>query len=107
MNKVILVGKIFKEPEVKYTTAGQLMIKVTVKTSESYKDKSTGETKWNNEFHRVTLWGPRWEKFANILAESKDKEAVVEGKITYSSYEKNGKKEYSTDIVADSFNIVR
>lgn len=106
MNKVILVGKIFNDVESKYTTTGQLYTKIVLKTSETYKDKNN-ETKWDNQFHRITLWGTRWEKFAKILQESKGRDLIVEGKLSYNSYEKDGRKEYTTEIIGDNCQLVK
>ena len=100
INKVILVGNLGKDPELKYTPSGQSVTNFTVATSRSYKDKS-GEWKEETEWHNVKAWGKTGESVAQYL--SKGRQVYVEGRIQTRTWEDNdGKKRYFTDIVADN-----
>lgn len=99
VNKVILIGLLGRDPEVAYTAAGLAVAKMALATNEHKKDKEP-VTSW----HRVTAFG----KSAEIISEycKKGSEIYIEGKISYSTYEKNGEKRYSTDIIVDNFQLL-
>lgn len=99
VNKVILVGNLGADPELKYTPASKAVCNLRVATSESWKDKASGEKKESTEWHRVTVWGDLGENCAKYLA--KGRTVYVEGRLQTRSYDKDGQKHYSTDIVAD------
>ena len=104
INKVILVGNLGADPETRYTANGGAITTIKVATGESWKDKQTGETQERTEWHRV--------KFFNRLAEiageylRKGRQVYIEGRIEYGSYEKEGVKHYTTDIVADEMQML-
>src|ERR1700746_1984089 len=100
VNKVILVGNLGKDPEVKYTPQGTAVAKVTVATSSSYKDKTSGEWQETTEWHNVVLW----QRMAEIAGEylKNGSKVYIEGRLqTRSRDDKhNNQKKYMTEIVA-------
>jgi single-strand DNA-binding protein len=99
VNKVILVGNLGAEPELKYTAGNRPVCNLSVATNESFKDKS-GQRQERTEWHRVTAWGEQAENCSKYLA--KGRSVYVEGRLQTRSWEdKQGQKRYSTDIVAD------
>lgn len=102
MNRVILRGFVGQDPE--YRTIGETsVIKFSLATSERYKDKNN-EYQTKTEWHKCTAWGG----LANFLEKAlkKGSNVLVEGKIQYSNYEKNGEKMYSTDIKVESCEVL-
>lgn len=99
VNKVLLVGRLGKDPEVKYFTSGDAVCNFSIATSENWKDKNTGEKKEKTEWHRIVVF----RKLAEICGEylSKGKQVYVEGKLQTRSYEQGGSTRYVTEIVAD------
>lgn len=100
VNKVILLGRIGKTPEIKYTPNGSAVANFSVATSESWKDKS-GDKKEKTEWHNIVVWG----KLAEIVGKYMDKgtEVYIEGKLQTRSWEdKNGTKRYTTEILAET-----
>jgi single-strand DNA-binding protein len=99
LNKVLLLGNLGADPELRVTPGGQAILKLRLATTESYLDKSNTRQE-RTEWHRITIWGKRGEALAKIL--SKGDRLFIEGRIQTSSYEKNGEKRYSTDIIANN-----
>ena len=97
LNRVMLLGNLGADPELKVTPGGQAILKIRLATTETYLDKNNARQE-RTEWHRVTVWGKRGEALAKIL--TKGSNIFVEGSIRTSSYEVNGEKRYSTDIVA-------
>lgn len=95
MNRVMLLGNIGNEPELKVTQGGQAVLKFSLATEEKWKNNA-GEVQKRTDWHRCVMWGKRAEGLAKHLA--KGQKIFVEGQIEYSSYEKDGEKKYSTDI---------
>ena len=102
INKVILVGHLGRDPEVKTIDNGAKVARFSLATTEFYRDKN-GERKEITEWHNVTCWRNLAEIADKYL--TKGKQIYVEGKIRSRSWEDGGVKKYATDIVADSFNI--
>ena len=105
INKVIIVGNLGNDPEVKYTPAGAAITNISVATSESWKDKSSGQTQEKTEWHRIVFFG----KLAEIAGEylRKGSQVYIEGKLqTRKWQDKQGQDRYSTEIICDSFNGV-
>ena len=105
VNKVILVGTLGKDPEVRYSQSGAAMTTVSVATNESWKDKQTGEKQERTEWHRV--------KFFNRLAEiageylKKGGQVYIEGSLRTEKYtDKQGVERYSTDIIASEMQML-
>jgi len=104
VNKAIVVGNLGADPETRYTQGGTAITEIRVATSESWKDKQTGEQQERTEWHRVTFFG----KLAEIAGEylKKGGQVYVEGKIQTDEYEKDGIKRYSTKIIADQMQML-
>lgn len=99
LNRVMLLGNLGADPELKVTAGGQAILKLRLATTESYLDRNQ-ERKERTDWHSVTVWGKRGEALAKILA--KGSSIFVEGRLQTSSYEKNGEKRYRTDVVASN-----
>lgn len=105
INKVILVGNLGQDPEVRYTPKGNAITSLSLATSESYKDKKTGEVKEVTEWHRISIFG----KLAEIAGEylRKGSQVYFEGKLqTRKWQDKQGQDRYTTEVIVDSFNGV-
>jgi single-strand DNA-binding protein len=98
INKVILIGNLGADPELKYTPSSRALCNLRVATTEVFKDKS-GTRQERTEWHRVTVWGEQAENCSKYL--SKGRSVYIEGKLQTRSYEKEGQKHYATDVVAD------
>lgn len=103
VNKVILIGNVGNDPEVRQVGSTQV-IQFSLATSESWKDKSTGERKEKTEWHRCKAWGKQAEIIQQYVG--KGSKLYVEGKLETSSYEKNGEKRYSTEINVRDFQML-
>lgn len=99
VNKVILVGNLGKDPEVKYTPQGTPVAKITVATSSSYKDKQSGEWKETTEWHNVVLWQRQAEIAGEYL--KKGNKVYIEGRLQTRSWDdkQTGQKKYMTEVV--------
>jgi single-strand DNA-binding protein len=98
MNKVLLLGHLGADPEVKMIPSGQAVCHFRIATTETYFDKDKNK-KERTEWHRITVWGRRGESLAKIL--TKGTQVLVEGRLETTSYEKNGEKRYSTNVIAN------
>lgn len=104
INKVILVGNVGRDPEVRYLDNGVVIAKFPIATSETYTNKS-GEKVTNTEWHNIVLW----RKLAEVADKyiKKGSSLYIEGKIRSRSYEdKDGIKRYITEIVADNMQML-
>jgi single-strand DNA-binding protein len=101
VNKVILIGNLGKDPEVKYTQAGTPVASVTVATTEGYKDKQSGEWKEKTEWHNLVLW----QRLAELAGEylKKGSKVYIEGRLQTRSWDdkQSGEKKYRTEIVVN------
>lgn len=100
VNKVILVGRLGKDPELKYTQGGTPVVKFSLATDETWKDQS-GEKQTRTEWHNIVAW----RKLAEICGQylNKGKLVYIEGKLQTRSWDdKEGNKRYTTEIVADN-----
>jgi len=104
INKAILVGNLGRDPEMSYTPAGLAVAKFSIATSEEWKDKATGEKKVKTEWHRIVAFGRLAEVCGQYL--SKGKQIYIEGRIQTSSWEKDGITRYSTDIIANTMQML-
>jgi single-strand DNA-binding protein len=105
INKVILIGNLGGDPEVKYTAGGSAVTNVTIATSENWKDKATGENQERTEWHRVVFFG----KLAEIAGEylKKGSQVYVEGRLqTRKWQDKEGQDRYTTEIVANEMQML-
>jgi len=99
INKVIIVGNLGKDPEVSYVPSGAAVAKFSVATSDTWKDKTSGEKKERTEWHRIVAWDKLGEICGKYL--SKGRQVYVEGKLQSRSYDdKEGVKRYVTEIIA-------
>jgi single-strand DNA-binding protein len=98
VNKVILVGYLGADPDMRYTPSGQGVCELRLATSESWNDKN-GQRQERTEWHRVVVWGKRAEVCSKYL--SKGRQVYVEGRIQTRTYDdKEGVKKYMTEIIA-------
>ncbi len=104
INKVILVGTLGGDPETRYTPSGTAITSIRLATSESWKDKQTGEAQERTEWHRVDFFG----RLAEIAGEylKKGRQVYIEGKLRTDEYEKDGVKRWSTKIIADEMQML-
>lgn len=102
LNKVIIIGRIGRDPELSYTPNGQAMAKFSVATDEGYKNKQTGERVDRTEWHRIVAWRQTAEFCANYLG--KGRLVMVEGKLQTRKWQdqNTGQDRYMTEIVADN-----
>lgn len=104
VNKVILVGRLGKDPEVRNLDNGATVANFTLATSESYKDKTTGDKKEITEWHNVVLWRGLAEISQKYL--HKGDMVYIEGKLRTRSWEKEGVTRYTTEIIADNMTML-
>ncbi|MBC3934051.1 single-stranded DNA-binding protein [Undibacterium sp. CY7W] len=105
VNKVIIVGNLGRDPETRYMPNGDAMTSITVATTDTWKDKATGEKKEQTEWHRITFFG----KLAEIAGQylKKGSQVYVEGSLRTRKYtDKDGVEKYATDIKADSMQML-
>ncbi len=102
VNKVIIIGRLTRDPEVRTTTTGQSVTNLTVATSFSWKDQQ-GQQQSKTEFHNVIAWSKRGEVIAQYF--TKGQEIYVEGRLETRSWDDadSGKKMYRTEIILDNF----
>jgi single-strand DNA-binding protein len=104
VNKVILVGRLGKDPEVRNLDNGATVANFTVATSESYKDKTTGEKKEITEWHNIVLWRGLAEVAQKYL--HKGDMVYIEGKLRTRSWEKEGVTRYTTEVLGDNMTML-
>jgi single-strand DNA-binding protein len=99
VNKVILIGNVGGDPETRYLPNGNAVTNITLATTDSWKDKQTGQQQERTEWHRVVFFG----KLAEIAGEylRKGSQCYVEGRLQTREWEKDGVKRYTTEIVVD------
>ena len=104
VNKVILVGNLGKDPEVRRMTSGEPVVNLSVATSETWKDKSSGERKEKTEWHRVVIFNENLAKVAEQYLK-KGAKVYLEGALQTRKWtDKDGAEKYSTEIVLTRFN---
>lgn len=102
VNKVIIVGNLGKDPEIRTMNNGDKIANLSVATSETWRDKTSGERKEKAEWHRVVVFNDNLTKVCeNYL--KKGSTVYLEGKLQTRKYEQNGVEKYSTEIVLDRF----
>ena len=105
INKVILVGNLGRDPEMRYTASGSAVANITVATSESWKDKQTGEQQERTEWHRVVMFNRLGEIAGEYL--KKGSKVYIEGRLQTSKWQDGeGKDRYSTDIIANDLQML-
>lgn len=104
VNKAIIVGRLGKDPEVRHLENGAAVANFPVATSETYKDRNTGERKEQTEWHNVVLWRGLAEIAEKYL--NKGDMVYIEGKLRTRSWEKDGVTRYTTEIVGDNMTML-
>ena len=103
VNKVILVGNLGRDPEVRHTQDGKSIVNLSLATSESWRDKSTGERKEKTEWHRVVIFNEALAKVAEQYLK-KGSTVYIEGQLQTRKYtDKDGVEKYSTEVVLQNF----
>jgi single-strand DNA-binding protein len=105
VNKVILVGNLGNDPEIRYMPGGAAVANITIATSDSWRDKATGEQREKTEWHRVALFG----KLAEVAGEylRKGSQVYIEGQLqTRKWQDQSGQDRYTTEVVVQGFNGV-
>jgi single-strand DNA-binding protein len=105
VNKVILIGNLGRDPEVRYTAGGAAVANLRIATTESWRDKQTGEKKENTEWHSVVLFGKLGEIAGEYL--KKGRTVYIEGSLrTRKWQDKDGQDRYTTEIVASDMQML-
>lgn len=104
VNKVILIGNLGQDPDVKYMPSGVAIANITVATSESWKDKNTGETVDKTEWHRVVFF----KRLAEIVGEylHKGSKIYIEGRLQTRKWQKDGQDHWTTEIIANEMQML-
>ncbi len=104
VNKVILVGNVGNDPEVRYMPNGNAVANVSIATSDTWKDKSTGDQQEKTEWHRVVFFN----RLAEIVEQyvKKGSKLYLEGRLQTRSWEQDGVKKYTTEIVANEMQML-
>ena len=105
VNKVILIGNLGRDPEIRYMPNGQAVANITIATSESWKDKNTGEQQEKTEWHRVVFF----RRLAEIAGEylKKGSKVYIEGKLQTRKWQDNqGQDRYTTEILANEMQML-
>ncbi|CAJ0806967.1 Single-stranded DNA-binding protein [Ralstonia thomasii] len=104
VNKVIIVGNLGADPETRYMPSGDAVTNIRVATTDRYKDKASGEMREATEWHRIAFFG----RLAEIAGEylKKGSQVYVEGRLKTRQWEKDGQKQYATEIVAEQMQML-
>ncbi|MFK7863131.1 MAG: single-stranded DNA-binding protein [Pseudohongiellaceae bacterium] len=104
VNKVILVGNVGNEPEVRYMPNGNAVANVSIATSETWKDKGTGDQQEKTEWHRVVFFN----RLAEIVEQyvKKGSKLYLEGRLQTRQWEQDGVKRYTTEVVANEMQML-
>ena len=104
INKVILIGNLGREPDIKFTGYGKAIANLAVATSESWTDKTTGQKQEKTEWHRVVIFG----RLADIAQKylHKGSKVYIEGQLRTRKWDKNGVDQYTTEVVLSGFNSI-
>ena len=104
VNKVMLIGNLGRDPEVRYTQDGQAVVNFTIATSMEWKDKATGEKREKTEWHRIVAFGRLGEICGEYLA--KGRQVYIEGRLQTRSWDQDGVTRYTTEIVASEMQML-
>jgi single-strand DNA-binding protein len=104
INKVILIGNLGRDPEIRYTQDGQAVVNFPLATTLEWRDKATGEKRDKTEWHRIVAF----RKLAEICGEylSKGRQVYIEGRLQTRSYEQDGVTKYITEVVASDMQML-
>lgn len=99
LNKVMLIGNLGKDPEVRYTPSGAVVANFSIATTEKWKNKQNGQIEEKTEWHNIVVWGKQAENCKEYL--SKGRPVYIEGKLQTRSWDdKDGNKRYTTEVLA-------
>ena len=104
INKAILIGRLGRDPEIRYTQSGTAVANFTMATSEKWKDKNSGEMQERTEWHRIVAFGKLGEICGEYL--TKGKQIYIEGRLQTRSWEQEGVTRYTTEIVANEMKML-
>ena len=105
INKVILIGNLGKDPEVRYTASGSAVANFSLATNERWKDKQSGNMEERTEWHKVVAWGKQAELCKEYL--SKGRTIYLEGRLQTRQWDdKDGNKRYTTEVVAQTIQFL-
>ncbi len=104
LNKVMLIGNLGRDPEIRYTQGGTAVVNFTIATSEQWSDRNSGERQERTEWHRIVVFGKQAEICEKYL--SKGSSIYIEGRLQTRSWEKDGQTHYTTEIVASNFQFL-
>ena len=105
VNKVLLIGNLGRDPEVRYTTGGTAVANFTMATTERWNDATSGEKKERTEWHRIVVWGKQAEIAGEYLR--KGRQVYVEGSLQTREWtDREGNKRYTTEVKAQRFQML-
>jgi len=105
VNKVLLIGNLGRDPEVRYTTGGAAVANFTLATTERWNDAASGERKEKTEWHRIVVWGKQAEIAGEYLR--KGRQVYVEGSLQTREWtDRDGNKRYTTEVRAQRFQML-
>ncbi len=104
LNKVMLIGRLGRDPEIRYSQQGLAVVNFSIATSEQWTDKNTGDRQERTEWHNIVVFGKQAEICEKYL--SKGSQIYIEGRLQTTSYEKDGQTHYPTKIVVANFQFL-
>lgn len=104
LNKVMLIGRLGRDPEIRYSQQGTAVVNFPLATGEYWTDKNTGERQEKTEWHRIVVFGKQAEVCEKYL--SKGREVFIEGRLQTRTYEKEGQTHYITETVVSGFQFI-
>lgn len=104
LNKVMLIGNLGRDPEIRYSQQGTAVVNFSIATSEQWTDRNTGERQEKTEWHRIVVFGKQAEVCEKYL--SKGSPIYIEGRLQTRNYEKDGQTHYITEIVVSNFQFL-
>lgn len=104
LNKVMLIGRLGRDPEIRYSQQGTAVVNFSIATSEQWTDKNTGDRQEKTEWHRIVVFGRQAEVCEKYL--SKGSQIYIEGRLQTRNYEKDGQTHYITEIVVANFQFL-
>ncbi len=101
LNKVMLIGNLGRDPEIRYSQQGLAIVNFSLATSEQWTDKTSGDRQEKTEWHNIVVFGKQAETCEKYL--SKGSQIYIEGRLQTSTYDKDGQTHYMTKVVASNF----
>jgi single-strand DNA-binding protein len=104
LNKVMIIGRLGRNPEIMYTQQGLAIVNFPIATSEQWNDKVTGDKQEKTEWHRIKAFGKQAEILEKYL--SKGRQVYIEGRLQTSNWEKDGQTHYTTEVIVNNFQFL-